>query len=179
MVLLHVTILSHYNFTTKLRFYYHKTIFTITLRFYYHIMILLLRNKFTTMYNVSLLYLSYNMGKVPRKLIKLQCYLIFQPSEAVILARRMKELLCRKLSLLYNIWDLSNYWEYLHHQILNLPNDPLKWPLMTVMLFHSWKSYLCRRHTMVIFNKKKIFEMIYRQEQLFTGVWKHFVKFME
>ena len=100
------------------------------------------------------MYLSYNMGKVPRKLIKLQCYLIFQPSETVILARKMKESLCKKLSLLYNIWDLSNYWEYLHHQILNLPNEPLKWPLMTVMLFHSWKSYLCRRHTMVIFNKK-------------------------
>ena len=100
------------------------------------------------------MYLSYNMGKVPCKLIKLQCYWIFQPSEAVILICEMKESLCKKLSLLCNIWDLSNYWEYLHHQILNLPNEPLKWPLMTVMLFHSWKSYLCRRHTMVIFNKK-------------------------
>ena len=100
------------------------------------------------------MYLSYNMGKVPCKLIKLQCYWIFQPSEAVILIREMKESLCKKLSLLCNIWDLSNYWEYLHHQILNLPNDPLKWPLMAAMVFHSWNSYLCRRNIMVIFNKK-------------------------
>ena len=104
------------------------------------------------------MYLSYNMGKVPRKLIKLQCYLIFQPSEAVILTRKMKESMSKKLSLLYNTWDLSNYWEYLHHQILNLPNEPLKWPLMTAMLFHSWKSYLCRRHIMVIFNKKNFWD---------------------
>ena len=100
------------------------------------------------------MYLSYNMGKVPCKLIKLQCYWIFQPSEAVILICEMKESLCKKLSLLCNIWDLSNYWEYLHHQILNLPNEPLKWPLMAAMVFHSWKSYLCRRNIMVIFNKK-------------------------
>ena len=177
MVLLHVTILlSHYNFTTKLRFYYHKTIFTITLRFHYHIMIYYY---VTSLLQCKEMYLSYNMGKVPRKLIKLQRYWIFQLSEAVILVRKMKESLCKKLSLLYNIWDLSNYGEYLRHQILNLPNEPLKWPLMTVMIFHSWKSYLCRTHTMVIFNKNFFFEMIYRQEQLFTGVWKHFVKFME
>ena len=137
------------------------------------------------------MYLSYNMGKVPRKLIKLQCYLIFQPSEAVILARRMKELLCRKLSLLYNIWDLSNYWEYLHHQILNLPNETLKWPLMTAMVFHSWKSYLCRRHTMVIFNKNifarhtmVIFDKKFFWDDLSSGAafhraWKHFIKCME
>ena len=100
------------------------------------------------------MYLSYNMGKVPCKLIKLQCYWIFQLSEAVILICEMKESLCKKLSLLCNIWDLSNYWEYLHHQILNLPNEPLKWPLMAAMVFHSWKSYLCRRNIMVIFNKK-------------------------
>ena len=100
------------------------------------------------------MYLSYNMGKVPCKLIKLQCYWIFQPREAVILICEMKESLCKKLSLSCNIWDLSNYWEYLHHQILNLPNEPLKWPLMAAMVFHSWKSYLCRRNIMVIFNKK-------------------------
>ena len=100
------------------------------------------------------MYLSYNMGKVPCKLIKLQCYWIFQPSEAVILICEMKESLCKKLSVLCNIWDLSNYWEYLHHQILNLPNEPLKWLLMAAMVFHSWKSYLCRRNIMVIFNKK-------------------------
>ena len=104
------------------------------------------------------MYLSYNMGKVPCKLIKLQCYWIFQPSEAVILICEMKESLCKKLSLLCNIWDLSNYWEYLHHQILNLPNEPLKWPLMAAMVFHSWKSYLCRRNIMVIFNKKNFWD---------------------
>ena len=116
------------------------------------------------------MYLSYNMGKVPHKLIKLQCYLIFQPSEAVILVHKMKESLCKKLSLLYNTWDLSNYWEYLHHQILNLPSEPLKWPLMTVMLFHSWKSYLCRRHTMVIFNKKYFWDDLSSRASFHRGL---------
>ena len=116
------------------------------------------------------MYLSYNMGKVPHKLIKLQCYLIFQPSETVILALKMKESLCKKLSLLYNIWDLSNYWEYLHHQILNLPNEPLKWPLMAAMVFHSWNSYLCRRNIMVIFNKKNFWDDLSSRAAFYRGL---------
>ena len=36
------------------------------------------------------MYLPRNMQKVPQKMIKIQRYLIFQPSEVVIRARKMK-----------------------------------------------------------------------------------------
>ena len=36
------------------------------------------------------MYLLRNMLKVPQKVIKIQRYFIFQPSEVVIRARRMK-----------------------------------------------------------------------------------------
>ena len=36
------------------------------------------------------MYLPGNMRKVPQKMIKIQRYLIFQPSEVVIRTRRMK-----------------------------------------------------------------------------------------
>ena len=37
-----------------------------------------------------------NMGKLSRKIVKLQFYLIIQPREIVILALTMKESLCKK-----------------------------------------------------------------------------------
>ena len=61
------------------------------------------------------MYLPRNTGKM-----KLQRYLNFRPSEVVILACRMKQSLCQKLFLPYDIWDLSNYWEYSRQQIVNL-----------------------------------------------------------
>ena len=164
-----MVLLSHYNFTTKLRFYYHKTIFTITLRFYYHIMILLLRNKFTTMYNVSLLYLSYNMGKVPRKLIKLQCYLIFQPIEAVILARKKKQ--CAKSFLYYTILEI-------YQTIGNIYITKFWIYPMNLLSGHLWQWWRSIVGNLIYVEDipcssliKNIFELIYHQEQLFTGVW--------
>ena len=40
----------------------------------------------------------------------------------------------------------------------NLPNEPLRWPLMAAMAFHTWKPYLCTRHTTIVFNEKFVWD---------------------
>ena len=116
------------------------------------------------------MYLSYNMGKVPCKLIKLQCYWIFQPSEAVILICEMKESLCKNF-LYYAISEI-------YQTIGNIYITKFWIYPMNLLSGHLWQWWCSIVGNLIYVEDipwscliKNIFELIYHQEQLFTRVW--------